>query len=190
VLSGARALCTAEHDDLAAQALGRAALEDGFVTAGSRSVRRFVLRLDAADFARAERDRDLGDRLMRAVRTAAVTAAETTIAVQLGVRLVDVDLPAGPETWFVRAMSQQNAVVVPIVRNETCTRFAVVYQEELFLVLMQKQKGSSWFKKSGSVEWETEGIPIATISAQTIESADGADVMTTEILRTMSAGRS
>lgn len=87
VLAGAAKLCSARGDQLGAAMLERASIEQAVAVGSARSMRRFLVRLEAADLAAAERDAALADRLMGAVRDAAATATEPVSAVVLGVLL-------------------------------------------------------------------------------------------------------
>jgi hypothetical protein len=185
VLQGAAALCKALGDEASAQALSRASLEDSFVTANDRSVRRFVLRLDAADFALTEKNAAFGDRLMRAVRSAAMTPTEATSAVFLGVRLVHTDGRLEPETELVRALERKNVVVVPIVRDEQRTRFAIVYQEKLAVLEVEHETSRFSLFKSKSMVAKTGTIKVGEIrvSDQAMASVDAAEMASAEIVR-------
>jgi hypothetical protein len=185
VLGGAEALCQALGDETSARALSRATLEDAFVTANDRSVRRFVLRLDAADFAAAERDVAYGDRLMRAVRSAATTPTEMTSAVFLAVRLADVRSAPDPEMLLIRALERKNAVVVPISRDEKCTRFAVIYQKSLAVVELENEGSRLLGRiiKSGTLKSSTAKIAEVRLSNQAVESVDAAEMASANILR-------
>lgn len=182
VLGGAEALCRALGDDASARALSRATLEDAFVTANDRSVRRFVLRLDAADFALTERDVAFGDRLMRAVRSAATTPTEMTSAVFLAVRLADVRSSPDPEMLLVRALERKNAVVVPIARNDKSTRFAVIYHARLAVVEVVND-GSTRKGKPIAVKSGTAKIGEVRLSDQALESLEAAEMASANILR-------
>lgn len=185
VLQGAAALCKALGDDASSRALSRATLEDSFVTANDRSVRRFVLRLDAADFALTEKNASFGDRLMRAVRSAAMTPAEATSAVFLAVRLVHTAGLLDPETELVRALERKNAVVVPIVRDEQRTRFAVVYREKLALVEIDTDTSRFTLWKSKSVVAKSGTVKVGEIrvSDHAMGSAEAAEMASAEIVR-------
>jgi len=185
VLGGAAALCQALGDEAAARALSRATLEDAFVATGERSVRRFVLRLDAADFALTERHVEFGDQLMRAVRSAAATPNEATSAVFLAVRLMGAGALENPEAPLVRALERKNAVVVPIARDERGTRFAVVYQEKLAVVELVNDGSKKAGKKSRSVEIKSGLTKISEvqISDRALESPEAAEMASANILR-------
>lgn len=185
VLGGAAALCRAMGDEASAQALARATLEDAFVTANDRSVRRFVVRLDAADFALTERQVEFGDRIIRAVRSAAATPSETTLAVFLGVRLVDVRSLHNAEAAFVRALERKHAVVVPITRAESHTRFAVVYQEKLAIVEIVVDLSKKAGRKPKPIEFKsgTTKIREVHLSDHAMESPEAAEMASIDILR-------
>jgi hypothetical protein len=185
VLGGAAALCRAMGDEASARALSRATLEDAFVTANDRTVRRFVLRLDAADFALTERQVEFGDRIMRAVRSAAATPSETTSAVFLAVRLVDVDSIPDAETALVRALERKNAVVVPIARDEQHTRFAVVYQEKLAVVqIVNNSSKRAWLKlKPVELKSTPTKIQEVQLSDYAMKSPEAAETASVDILR-------
>jgi hypothetical protein len=185
VLGGAAALCRAMGDEPAARALSRATLEDAFVTAAERNVRRFVVRLDAADFALTERHVEFGDRIMRAVRSAAATPTETTSAVFLAVRLVDVHSIADAETSLVRALERKNAVVVPITRDESRTRFAVVYQEKLAIVEVVNDMSKKAGRKPKPIELKSGSTKIREVhlSDRAMESPEAAEMASADILR-------
>lgn len=177
VLGGAAALCQAMGDEAAARALSRATLEDAFVTTGERSVRRFVLRLDAADFALTERHVEFGDRLMRAVRSAAATPTEATSAVFLAVRLVDVTSHPDREMPLIRALERKNAVVVPIARDEKSTRFAVVYHEKLAIVEVD------YDSKRKGIASRTTKISAVLLTDHALGSPEAAEMTSANILR-------
>ena len=185
VLGGAEALCRAFGDETSARALSRATLEDAFVTANDRSVRRFVLRLDAADFAATERDIAYGDRLMRAVRSAATTPTEMTSAVFLAVQLADVRSAPDPEMLLIRALERKNAVVVPIARDEKRTRFAVIYQKSLAVVELENDGSKKLGRKSKPVALKSSTAKIAEVrlSDQALESLEAAEMASANILR-------
>lgn len=185
VLGGASALCLAMGDEAAARALARSTLEDAFVSTGERTVRRFVLRLDAADFAFSERHVEFGDRLMRAVRSAAATPNETTSAVFLAVRLVDTGSLTNPEALLVRALERKNAVVVPVSRDAHHTRLAVVYQEKLALVDVEYETGRRRGGKSKSVEIKSSSVKLGElrVSDHAWESPEAAEMASSTILR-------
>lgn len=187
VLEGAAALCRAMGDEAGARALARSSLEDTFVTANDRTVRRFVLRLDAADFALAEKQMPFGDRLMWAVRTAAVTPAEMTTAVVLGVRLADGHTFADPEKRLIQALERKHAVVVPISRDTERVRFAVVYQEKLAVIEIPNDVSKKSGKKSKTIVLKSTSTKIGEVrlSDQAIESAEAAEMASTEVLREM-----
>gem|GEM_PF-5401150 len=179
VLGGAIALCWAKEDEAAAQALERATLEDAIVTTGARSVRRFVLRLDAPDFANAERDTAFGDRLMHAVRSAAVTAAETTTAVFLGVRFVATHIPPGPEALLVRALERKNIAVLPVMRHDDRTLFALSCQDKF--LLLELRNGPR--KKSKAIESIEEIVDRLGLSKESIESPEAAEAASDDVVR-------
>ena len=188
VLGGAAALCRAMGDEAAARALSRATLEDAFVTANERSVRRFVVRLDAADFALTERQVDFGDRIMHAVRSAAATPSEMTSAVFLAIRLVDVHSIPDVETALVRALERKNAVVVPIARDESRTRFAVVYQEKLSIVEVANDLSKKAWRKPKSIDVKLAATKIREVhvSVQAMESPEAAEMASLDILQKIS----
>ncbi|MBK9266088.1 MAG: hypothetical protein IPM54_40670 [Polyangiaceae bacterium] len=186
VLGGAVALCWAEQDEVSARALERATLEDAIVATGARSVRRFVLRLDAPDFAKAERDPAFGDRLMRAVRSAAVTAADTTTAVFLGVRFVETHSAPGPEALLVQSLERRNVVTVPIARDDERTLLALVYQDKLALLELTKGSPKQWFKKPKSIESDEMEVDRLRLSDRAIESPDAVEAASVEVLRVLS----
>lgn len=185
VLGGAVALCWAEQDEASARALERATLEDAIVAAGARSVRRFVLRLDAPDFAKAERDPAFGDRLMRAVRSAAVTAADTTTAVFLAVRFVAMDLQPGPEELLVRALERKNIVALAVIRDEDRTLFALACQEKLMTLELKRGlvKRRKNYKSLESVEVIVERLGL---SQESIDSPESAELASAEVFRRFS----
>lgn len=187
VLGGAAALCRAMGDEAGARALSRSILEDTFVTANDRTVRRFVLRLDAADFALAEKQMPFGDRLMRAVRSAATTPAEMTTAVILAVRLSDRAELLDPEKPLIRALERKNAVVVPISRDDERVRFAVVYQEKLAVVEIPNDLSNKSAKKSKTIVLKSTSTKIGEVrlSDQAISSEEAAEMASAEVLREM-----
>jgi len=187
VLGGAAALCRAMGDEAGARALSRASLEDTFVTANDRTVRRFVLRLDAADFALAEKQMPFGDRLMRAVRSAATTPAEMTTAVVLAVRLSERAELLDPEKPLIRALERKNAVVVPISRDDERVRFAVVYQEKLAVVEIPNDLSNKSAKKSKTIVLKSTSTKIGEVrlSNQAISSEEAAEMASAEVLREM-----
>jgi len=87
VLGGAIELCDAAGAKVASEILGRARLASSDVPASVTPLRRFLLRLEPRDFARAERDPLLADRIRRSVRAAGVTAEGGLCDVELGVAL-------------------------------------------------------------------------------------------------------
>ncbi len=185
VLGGAAALCRAMGDEAAARALSRATLDDAFVTTNERTMRRFVVRLDAADFALTEKQVEFGDRIMRAVRSAAATPSEMTSAVFLAVRLVDVHSFPAVEAVLVRALERKNAVVVPIARDEHHTRFAVVYQEKLAIVQVVNDLSKKAGKKTKPIELKsgTTKIHEVHLSNHAMESPAAAEMASADILR-------
>lgn len=185
VLAGAADLCRALNDEASARALARATLEDAFVTTNEHTVRRFVLRLDAADFALTERDVAFGDRLMRAVRSAATTPNEKTSAVFLAVRLSDTQSIADPELLLIRALERKNAVVVPISRDEWHTRFAIVYQEKLAVLDVVNDSSKKWGRKvkAGIIKSGETKIGEVRMSDGAPASPEVAETTSAEILR-------
>lgn len=187
VLEGSATLCRAMGDEAAARALSRARLEDTFVTANDRTVRRFVLRLDAADFALAEKQTPFGDRLMWAIRAAAATPAEMTTAVVLAVCLSEGHRLLDPEKHLIQALERKNAVVVPISRDAERVRFAVVYQEKLAVVEIPNEVSKKSGRKSKTIVLKSTSTKIGEVrlSDQAIESAETAELASTEVLREM-----
>lgn len=188
VLAGAAALSRAMGDEASARALSRATLEDAFVTANERTMRRFVVRLDAADFALTERQVEFGDRIMHAVRSAAATPSETTSAVFLAVQLVDVHSIPDVEAALVHALERKNAVVVPITRDERRTRFAVVYQEKLAIVEVVNNLSKKAGRKPKPIEIKSTSAKIREVhvSDHATESPDAVEMASVDILREIS----
>ena len=119
VLGGAAALCQARKNRDAEAILRRASMEQSFVQAAARSMRRFLVRLDPADFARIERDPPLAEALSSAVRDAAATADEPASAVFFGLRLDGrAPLLPGPEEQLSRALAEKGVVLVPVARPD------------------------------------------------------------------------
>ena len=146
------------------------------------------MRLDAADFALTERQVEFGDRIMHAVRSAAATPSETTSAVFLAVRFVDVHSIPDVETALVRALERKNAVVVPIARDESRTRFAVVYQEKLSIVEVANDLSKKAWRKPKSIDVKLAATKIREVhvSVQAMESPEAAEMASLDILQKIS----
>jgi hypothetical protein len=187
VLAGAAALCRAMGDEASARALSRAGLEDTFDTAYDPPVRRFVLRLDVADFALAEKQMTVTSQLVWAIRSAAATPAKMTTAVIFALRLSDGQRVQDPEKHLVQALERKNAVVVPISRDAERVRFAVVYQEKLAVVEIQHDLSKSSGKTSRSMVLKSTSTKIAEVrlSDQAIKSEDAAESASADVLREM-----
>ncbi|MRG92825.1 hypothetical protein [Polyangium spumosum] len=137
VLGGAAELCEARKHHDAEGVLRRASIEQSFVQAAARSMRRFLVRLDPADFARIERDPPLAEALASAVRDAAATADEPASAVHFGLRL---DGPAAPllqpEAELSRSLAAKGVALVPVARPDGRTWLVAVGSSGVVLVEM------------------------------------------------------
>lgn len=141
VLGGAAALLEATGDLRGAAVLRRGNLLVADVPGGSfPSLVRYVLRLDAADFAAAARDSALSDRMKRALHAAGTRATEVAATVDFAAAPQALIATAGSmgaaEARLVRALSALGATVVPVVRGieEGEVTLAVIYGGELRVV--------------------------------------------------------
>lgn len=143
VLGGAAALARAMGDKVSAEVFSRARIEDGYGEGAARPLRRFLVRLDPADFARTQKDVGLADRLMRYVRDAATTAADVTTAVFLGVGLEGAGVSAaeGPEDALLRALGRRGVVAMVVERSEAGSSLVVVRGDEVLLVDLVAGRG-------------------------------------------------
>jgi hypothetical protein len=182
VLGGAAALSAAAGDKVGAEILGRAGLEDAFVEGAARPLRRFVLRLDPADFGRAQRDGALGDRLSRAVREAATTAADMTVAVHLGLRSYGAPpAPEGPEASLMRALERKGAVVVPVARDDEKTVLVVVMAGGVVMVELVGRRGA----KLGSAEVQLGRL---TLPKHELDDPSTVEDITNRLIGSLAAG--
>jgi len=179
VLAGASLLCEARGARDAAAILSRAAIESSIAVA-NRSMRRFLVRLDAADLARVERDPRLSDGLASAIRDAAATAEDPASAVHFGLRLDGgTPLPEGEEQSIVEELTRKGVAVIPVARLAGSTILAAVGGGGI--VLVEVAAGSRG-EKQGS-----EKIPRLRIPAAA--SAEEADALSARIVALLGAGR-
>jgi hypothetical protein len=139
VLEGAATLLDAMGEGRASAMLRRARLEGAEVPSASfPPLRRYVLRLDAADYAAVERDAALADRVKRAVHAAGTRADEVVSAVDLATALHAEGAREGgaAEARLVRALEALGATVVPVARGagEAEVTLAVVAGGEVRVV--------------------------------------------------------
>jgi hypothetical protein len=140
VQGGAAALLDVLGDGRAAAALRRARLEAADVpSAGPAALIRYVICLDPADRAAADRDPDLAERLRRAVRDAATRAAFAVAGVDLATSLPS---PAARppnaralldihESRLIAALAARGAVALPVTRTEERVEIALITGGEL-----------------------------------------------------------
>jgi hypothetical protein len=121
VLGGAAALLDAMGEARGAATLRRGTLEGVDVPGGSfPPLIRYVLRLDAADYAAAQRDPILADRMKRAVHAAGTRAAEAVATVDFAAAPSGIGETGelGPvEARLARALEGMGATVVPVARG-------------------------------------------------------------------------
>jgi hypothetical protein len=149
VLGGAAALLEAMGDARGAATLRRGHLEGVDVPGGSfPALVRYVLRLDAADFAAAHRDPALADRMKRALHAAGTRAIEAVASVDFAVVSAALDGAGelGPlEARLIRALEAMGATVVPVARGSEDgeVTLAVVYGGELRVVEVVASDGDA-----------------------------------------------
>lgn len=140
VLGGAAALLEAMGDVRGAAVLRRGHVFFADVPGDSfPALVRCVLRLDAADFAAAQRDSALADRIKRALHAAGTRATEAVSSVEFAAApplLGSTGEIGAVEARLVRALEAMGATVVPVVRGieEGEVTLAVVYGGELRVV--------------------------------------------------------
>lgn len=121
VLGGAAALLDAMGEARGAAALRRGRLEVAEVPGAAFPLLvRYVLRLDAADYAAVQRDAPLAERMRRAALAAGTRAVEVVAAVDFGVATGGSEAIGGPspvEARLVRALVAMGAAVVPVARG-------------------------------------------------------------------------
>ena len=184
VLGGAAELCKARKNRDAEGILRRASMEQSYVQAAARSMRRFLVRLDPADFARIERDAPLAESLASAVRDAAATADEPASAVHFGLRLDGpvLDLPE-PEVALRRSLAEKGAVLVPIARPEGKTWLVAIGSSGV--VLVELLPGPA----KGAVSRGEVKVTRLRVSAEILASAAGADAISAEIVAALGAAK-
>lgn len=176
VLGGAAALLSARGDAAGAAALRRAGLEAAEVPGAAQPLIRYVLRLDPADRAAAERDAALADRLRGAVRDAGARAAEAVSGVELATALRPLaDADDDVEARLSRALSALGAVVVPVRRDEDGVELAVIAGGELRRVEIvtsgPRARLAGLRGAEASLRWRAEEIPAITVAPSQLEDA-------------------
>ncbi|HZF48501.1 MAG TPA: hypothetical protein VE093_07635 [Polyangiaceae bacterium] len=121
VLGGAAALLDTMGEEMGAGLLRRGRLEAADVPGGSfPPLVRYVLRLDAADFAAAKRDPFLAERMKRALQAAGTRATEAVASVDFAAALLSwgsMGVLSPVEARLVRALEGIGATVVPVARG-------------------------------------------------------------------------
>ncbi|MDC0748713.1 hypothetical protein [Polyangium mundeleinium] len=184
VLGGAAELCKARKNRDAEGILRRAAMEQSYVQAAARSMRRFLLRLDPADFARIEREPPLAESITSAVRDAAATADDPASAVHFGLRL-DGPLPElpEPEARLAHSLAGKGAACVPITRPDGKTWLAVIGASGV--VLVELVPGAD----KGLVSRGEVKVSRLRVSAEALASAEGADGVSAQIVAALGASK-
>jgi hypothetical protein len=167
ILAGAIALREAAGDKASASILQRAEIETSPVPFAGHLVR-LVLRLDAGDLLRAERDPLLADWLRRSVRDAGTTASQGVAGVDLAVRApASLPRPSGPEAELVRALEIAGAAVLPVAREAGRVLLAVAAGGELRLVEVVAGRGKA-------VARDRDRVTRFRVAAGAVADADGA----------------
>jgi len=154
------------------------------VQAAARSMRRFLLRLDPADFARIEREPPLAESITSAVRDAAATADDPASAVHFGLRL-DGPLPElpEPEARLSHSLAGKGAACVPITRPDGKTWLAVIGASGV--VLVELVPGAD----KGLVSRGEVKVSRLRVSAEALASAEGADGVSAQIVAALGASK-
>lgn len=178
VLGGAAALLEARGDAAGAAALRRASLEAAEVPGAAQPLIRYVLRLDPADRAAAERDAALADRLRGAVRDAGTRALTAVSGVELATALRPPEELDDAEGRLSRALSALGAVVVPVRRDEDRVELAVIAGGELRRVEIVTSGPRARLSgllgphaRDASLRWRVEEIPAITVAPSQVEDA-------------------
>ncbi|MDC3953631.1 hypothetical protein [Polyangium jinanense] len=184
VLSGAAELCKARKNRDAEGILRRASMEQSYVQAAARSMRRFLLRLDPADFARIERDPPLAESLLSAVRDAAATADDPASAIHFGLRL-DGPLPEllDPEARLALSLAEKGVACVPVARLEGKSVLAAMGSSGVVLVEVASG-GQGTATRGGEVKVSRLRVPEGALAT-----AEGADNVSVQIVAALGAAK-
>ena len=172
VLGGAAALLEAAGDEPGAAALRRASLEAAAVpSAGPTPLLRYVLRLEPADRVAADRDRDLAERLRRAVHEAGNRAAEAVAGVELAAALRPLGAPGSPEARLAAALAARGAIALPVARGGGRVALAVVAGGELRRVDIIAGPAT------GDLAWRAETVRAIEVSRDSLEGPGAAEAI-------------
>lgn len=139
VLAGAIAVLEATREpaaDRAAEMLRRASLEASELPSSAGLLARYVVRLDALDLARGQRDVDVLELVKRVVREAGLRPGVLVGGVEVAPKL-PLAAPAGgrsPEQILVAVLAARGAPAIPVLRTEGLVRLAVAVEGELRIV--------------------------------------------------------
>jgi hypothetical protein len=176
VLAGAGALLAAADARSAAQILARASLEVADLPAtGSEPLVRYVVRLDPADLAEAQRAAELADKLRRAVHDAALRADERIASVELAAALIECSAgsPDGPEGLLRRALATRDVTSFTVERQGGTVVVAMVVEGELRLVRIDA--------RAHGVRRSHARIPSFDVGADALQSDEAAHEVAAEL---------